>query len=394
MFVLLKGVIMNTTNIKSVDGTRGLACLMVLLSHQSLMFYPYLHSGKESDLIGWFDYMIYHLPFSFLFSGTGAVYIFFVLSGFILTYACMKNGDPLNAASKMLVARYIRLGIPVFFSIVLTYFALSFLGSDSVTLPWISSFTVEGKTFSQMIFNATFGSIILGDSSFNWVIWTMQIEFYGSVIVFLLAPFLITIRGMYPACLIAAFIISIYFPNKLGYGYASFLIGIYLYKAKNIGTINAYVMFVIGLLLCGYSKLSPIYDPLRSVFNHALEVVDINYYYFFNMIGGVLIVTSIVKSKILCNVFEHKIVVWLGKVSFSAYLLQMMVFSLFTTRIMHYLTESGMSYGASAFISCASSTVLIYALAHVFYKVIDKKGAELAKRITLKMVATQELKGA
>ena len=83
--------------IDSVDGVRGLACLMVILSHLSLIFFPYVFSGRVSEMRSDIEYYIYHSPLTFFYSGTSAVFIFFTLSGFILTYACFsKRTQPLT----------------------------------------------------------------------------------------------------------------------------------------------------------------------------------------------------------------------------------------------------------------------------------------------------------
>ncbi|ELY2669470.1 acyltransferase [Cronobacter sakazakii] len=84
--------------ISSVEGIRGLACLMVLISHLTLIFFPYLHGQQDHLIKTHLDKVIFQLPFGFLYSGSTAVYIFFALSGFILTYAlCLcKQGKRIN----------------------------------------------------------------------------------------------------------------------------------------------------------------------------------------------------------------------------------------------------------------------------------------------------------
>ena len=65
------------SKINSAESIRGLACMAVVLSHLSLTFVPFLHNYEQSlssgnSLIDW----LYHSPFGFLFSGTGAVFVF------------------------------------------------------------------------------------------------------------------------------------------------------------------------------------------------------------------------------------------------------------------------------------------------------------------------------
>ncbi|WP_163907558.1 acyltransferase family protein, partial [Proteus mirabilis] len=95
----------NPNKLLAVEGVRGLACLMVLLSHLTSIFFPYLHSQKPELIKSSFDETLFNYPLGFLYSGTSAVYIFFCLSGFILTYACVNKGDPVYNSAKMFLSR-------------------------------------------------------------------------------------------------------------------------------------------------------------------------------------------------------------------------------------------------------------------------------------------------
>ena len=76
--------------LNAAESIRGLACLAVVFSHLSLSFYPYLHHFSPDDRAhGSWDYFIHHSPFAFWYSGTAAVFVFFVLSGFVLSYAIL-----------------------------------------------------------------------------------------------------------------------------------------------------------------------------------------------------------------------------------------------------------------------------------------------------------------
>lgn len=55
-----------------------------------LMTFPYLQSGIDKDASFHVEKLLYNLPIGFIYSGSAAVYIFFTLSGFILTYAITK----------------------------------------------------------------------------------------------------------------------------------------------------------------------------------------------------------------------------------------------------------------------------------------------------------------
>lgn len=111
-----------------IEGIRGVACFMVVLSHLALVFYPGLH---EKDLItNGIQQYIFDSPLPFFYSGTAAVYIFFVLSGYVLTFGIMKNKDILASISMMTIRRYFRLAPPVVASCILAYAAMKLISSD------------------------------------------------------------------------------------------------------------------------------------------------------------------------------------------------------------------------------------------------------------------------
>ena len=122
---------MEQPKLLAVESIRGLACFMVLLSHLSLMFFPYLHafSGKASPITNPIQSFIHDSPLGFFYSGTSAVFIFFVLSGYILTKVAIRSGDSGKIIS-MTAKRYPRLMVPALASCVLAYAFFSFLTSQ------------------------------------------------------------------------------------------------------------------------------------------------------------------------------------------------------------------------------------------------------------------------
>jgi peptidoglycan/LPS O-acetylase OafA/YrhL len=109
----------------SAESLRGLACIAVVFSHLLGTFYPQLHSFYESELPKFeLAETIYNSPFTFLYSGTGAVFIFFVLSGYVLTLSSLKSTDYFKRFKVSIVKRYPRLAIPALFSCLLMYLCL------------------------------------------------------------------------------------------------------------------------------------------------------------------------------------------------------------------------------------------------------------------------------
>ncbi|MFT4020946.1 MAG: acyltransferase family protein, partial [Acinetobacter sp.] len=155
--------------LNAAESIRGLACLAVVFSHLSLSFYPYLHKfGRDDHARGQWDYFIHHSPFAFWYSGTAAVFVFFVLSGYVLTYAILKNQNVPKKVLEMSLKRYPRLAIPAFGSCILIWLAFSLTDISSLWInSWLRSFTTENITLTQAAYEGTIGAFLFAESSTN-----------------------------------------------------------------------------------------------------------------------------------------------------------------------------------------------------------------------------------
>lgn len=77
----------NKYNLSYIDSLRGIAAIIVIMSHSFLYFIPSVHTGNV--IKGTFEYYLYNSPFTFFYKGSSSVYLFFILSGFVLSYSCL-----------------------------------------------------------------------------------------------------------------------------------------------------------------------------------------------------------------------------------------------------------------------------------------------------------------
>src|ERR1700676_3298063 len=90
-----------------LESIRGLAALQVLLFHFLSAFAPDLvFTPPPGAIVAGY---IHLSPLYFLYDGYSAVYIFFVLSGYVLTRSFERN---LAQPSSQILARVVRLGLP------------------------------------------------------------------------------------------------------------------------------------------------------------------------------------------------------------------------------------------------------------------------------------------
>jgi len=103
--------------IRYLDGLRGLAAFVVVLSHFVVVFYPALYTANPEEVrfVSQLDLIIAGTPLNILYNGNFAVCIFFILSGYVLTYKFFRDKNP-EALASGAFRRYFRLLFPVLFS--------------------------------------------------------------------------------------------------------------------------------------------------------------------------------------------------------------------------------------------------------------------------------------
>ncbi|KUJ08245.1 uncharacterized protein LY89DRAFT_338870 [Mollisia scopiformis] len=179
-----------------LDGLRGVAAFFVFIHHSVIDWYPFLKYGYGSSAD---DHNIFQLPFiRLLYSGGAMVCIFFVISGFVLSKKGLmlsRNGEHqrlLDLLASSVFRRAMRLHIPTIIS--------SFLSMLMVRLNWYEKRHWTPKrlgTFSeqwahwwlhtQYILNPfqEIGGREIYWPPYNFHLWTIPMEVYGSMIVFI-----------------------------------------------------------------------------------------------------------------------------------------------------------------------------------------------------------------
>lgn len=170
-------------SLRALEALRGYASVIVVFHHFALGFLPafkaQMSEGLPAYTLGW------------LLNGTGAVYVFFLLSGFVLTLKYFESGGA-KALISAAIKRLPRLWPPAAYGVLLGYLALRFqlnyngeaailTGSD-----WLAKFAYTDQTHDISLLRAVKESITLflryRTLQFNSNLWTMVVEFYGSLL--------------------------------------------------------------------------------------------------------------------------------------------------------------------------------------------------------------------
>ena len=370
--------------IQSLESIRGIACLMVVLSHISLTFFPFIHAfeGKAKTGEYQFQALIHETPLSVLFSGLSAVYIFFVLSGYILTKVALSKPKEefLVSLTDMALRRYPRLMIPAAISCLIAVMLLNLVSVPKDSLSdWINA--LYGDTghysFYGALYSGAFESFFRPVySTYNPVLWTLRIELLGSFLVYLIClnRQLIRLRCF----LFTLFILTLW----LGYsgtislgtslGLVSFYAGYLIYTKGSLSSSNrGPILLLLGCYLGGMHNTS-------NAYSFIYDVLGENAYEICNFLSGFLIVYSVTTSRRLSRFFSNDFGNLIGKLSFSVYLLHLPMIASVGVLFFNFGFEQSNNYLASALFASIGSIVLTFCLAYFFYKAIDQQAIKLS----------------
>ncbi len=134
-----------SNRVKWIDGLKGLACVFIFTHHFLLAFLPSLYYGTDAVSHYKYDIFLSHSILSFPIVGNYWVFIFCILSGFVLTIGLDKKLD-INKVSIKMFKRYIHFAIPLLFLGMVAfvfnkYGIFSNIRVSAITgSPWLSSY--------------------------------------------------------------------------------------------------------------------------------------------------------------------------------------------------------------------------------------------------------------
>ncbi|KAL2062900.1 hypothetical protein VTL71DRAFT_5972 [Oculimacula yallundae] len=181
-----------------LDGLRGVAALLVYFDHFGVSWFPALmntYGASETD-----HYFLQLPIFRNLFNGKGAVAIFFVVSGYALSYGALskihaeKKSEVLDTLSSSVFRRcarlYIPCGVNAFIAMIMSYndmFRPDSLRRHNLP-PKLPTFSAQIKDYIQnqgvlmYPFNAVEGEPY--GPPYNGHQWTIPLEIRGSWVIF------------------------------------------------------------------------------------------------------------------------------------------------------------------------------------------------------------------
>ncbi|WP_054955469.1 acyltransferase family protein [Paenibacillus dakarensis] len=358
-----------------LDGLRGTAAFIVVVAHFFQVFMPSVFEGKKEIEHFAFEGLAARTPMNLIFNGNFSVCLFFVLSGYVLSCKFFKTKNNSVILSSA-IRRYFRLAAPAFFSVILAYLIMIMgLGAfDNIREITLSSmpdpFAADARLLT-MLQESLFYTFFTYGSGYNPVLWTMTYELFGSFLIF---AFLLTlgrrnIRFAGYAILFYWFIDSYY----LG-----FILGMLLSDLKNserdwLAYINKPWINFFMLITGGFMGSFPYINPQGTMYSFLVwESSDFSFFVFYHVIGSSLIITALLNSRRMQSLFSLKLFAYLGKVSFSLYLVHFTIICSFGSFIFLMLSPY-LAYSLNVILTITITLPVIFAIAHLFYRFIDAK---------------------
>lgn len=370
-----------------LEGLRGVAALAVVFAHFLFGFYPALKTGDLSQVHtqSGIEIKIASSPLNLLYPGHFAVCLFFVLSGFVLSYGYFKKRD-FDVIISSAIRRYFRFVVPIFFSTLLAYIMMkcSLFYNQQVTQITCSDWWL-GRLFNMQpdfleAIKQSFYYVLFSKahsrSFYNGVLWTIPYEFLGSMLVLGMIALFGRSKNRYIIYLISAQILidTYFFAFILGIILADLYTEGYLEK-WGASWLNACI-FLMSLFFASF--------PPSIVKGSIYEIITLpflsNSGRFFHDIGSFLLLMVLLNSPFLQKVFSARFPQFLGRISFSMYLIHLLILG----SLGCYLFPLLLGYVGYAGAFCMIlfiNLIVIFFLSHLMYKYIDEPAVRMSRWI-------------
>jgi len=151
--------------------------------------------------------------------------------------------------------------------------------------------------------HGAFGALLFGDTKYNYVLWTIQLELLGSMLVFGFLALFGKSRwsGIAAVVLVSAMCLRWHSPGTY---LAMFIVGAYLNRIppKLLTPVLGVPLLVVGIYLASYKSNAPIYMPVSWSANTIQESTGIRLFWpvFIELLAASALIIAVL-SLPLCN---------------------------------------------------------------------------------------------
>jgi len=388
--------------IEYIDGLRGVAAIMVCFGHFIGAFAPELtNANPAAPFFQQHPVMKYFVfsPCNIVYNASLAVFIFFVLSGYVLSYPYFLTGDKKIILPSM-CKRYFRLTIPVFFSCLIAYFCMTlnlFFNHEASVLVQ-SDFLASKYNFAPDLYNMVKFALFdvyfnyNGKVSYNHPLWIMPIELFGSFF----CLFLLLLFGSSRIRYGIYFLLLLLSPyNGWLFFLSPFVLGMMLCDITTRGhkkrmlLNNKIVLFIFlasGIFLASF-KSDKIFAYKALGNNLITDLYGSLSTFFYLNVSAFLIICVISHSQFLKTFFSHRILLFLGRISFMIYLLHFIVLCSLSSFLYCIFSSLGASQLICFTVTSAISIPVIILLSYVCHRFVETRSIHLSNKVAAILVS-------
>jgi peptidoglycan/LPS O-acetylase OafA/YrhL len=310
----------------ALDGMRGLAAIVVVLYHLSLVARPFLDTGTLGDAWWW----VAKSPLKILTAGSESVLIFFVLSGLVVALPTLRAGFSWR---QFFASRFVRLYLPVWGALTFGAMLILVFPRDATAITahtWINSGSAKAVSIESFLTQASLFRI---NYPIDNVLWSLRWEVIFSLLLPVFVGLAYVLRRFWLAAALVAAALSvtgrIIGLDALVYLPVFFLGTIIAVRLPDFrewarGRGNTYWMLVLSasLLLIVLSPLVRFIFPAGSFTSSLIWGLA--------AVGAVGLIVTAIGSDRVGGFLSMRVPQWLGKVSFSLYLVHIPILATVT----------------------------------------------------------------
>lgn len=370
-----------TGRIYSLDGLRGVAALSVLFHHSIIVPYPTMRAiytaegptGPFGSLLWWLTHTPLHVPWL----GAEAVFTFFILSGLVLTRPVLKAGS----FNWLLYypKRLVRLYLPVWGSLALVVGVTLLVAASDIAMSqeWADTHAAKFAP-SNLIRDAV---VLMGLTPLNGVLWSLRWEILFSLMLPLYVIFARAKRIPWTvkvAVIVLAVVLSrtLFIDHRL-FGELFFYMPMFGLGAVMAVEFERMETLATRISAAGWAVTCSVTALLLSAYWLTLAftppAVMLNLSPVVSFLGAGLLIFVAAFNPQARRFLEMRHVQRLGVISFSLYLVHAVLLEAIDAILPAGFEPLAIVIGIP----------LSLGVATVFYRVVEKPSAELAKRVQI-----------
>lgn len=393
-----------------LNGMKGTACIIVFLMHFVNAFYPAVFNGEglfASHFLWDLDAKITQTPLMSLINGRLMVGVFMVISGMVITLQVMRCTDRQKLAS-IVFKRYFRFTFVLLIFCTIVFILRSanlFFAEECAAITdarGSKGFYAQEFRFIDIFTHAFYFIPFTKSTAFSLAFWCIKDMLIGSFVSILLG---LVAHNARKRILIVFFIFYAVLAYRncwfSAYVLGSILAFIYMQypllfdDSANIPSrlafdVSGIVFFLIGMAIGTYPwRIQPtnFYANLGALLPESVNKAD-----FYEVLGGFLIVAGLSISSIHF-IFDTKIFKFLGKISFSVFLIHVPVIYSVGAGLMIFLYNLNGKYIVNTVIVFAVVTSLTIVLSYLFNKYAETFCTKLLNKLISSIYKTDTITG-